>query len=246
MLFHVLHTKNDFCCIMEMIHRISFVGVYCFQARRALRALRGLVRLKSLVEGSTVKRQTTNTLRFMQGISRVQSQINSRRIRMSEENQALQRQLLQKHAKELESLQVNFLNSTFLKICRASWSEIYTFALWCLLTYISILVMQLRFCQTPLFHKNAFACGAGQVYLMLIYLNMSFVKCAQVIINVESVPCNRMFEKALTFRLKDQVSHMIMLESVSSIKYPIQKIFISGMIALIHYRKFLQILILLL
>ncbi|KAL8094691.1 hypothetical protein AgCh_036276 [Apium graveolens] len=77
-----------------------------FLARRALRALRGLVRLKSLVEGSTVRRQTTNTLRCMQGISRVQSQINSRRIRMSEENQALQRQLLQKRAKELESLQM--------------------------------------------------------------------------------------------------------------------------------------------
>ncbi|KAK1389470.1 IQ-domain 1 [Heracleum sosnowskyi] len=77
-----------------------------YLARRALRALRGLVRLKSLVEGSTVRRQTTNTLRCMQGISRVQSQINSRRIRMSEENQALQRQLLQKRAKELETLQM--------------------------------------------------------------------------------------------------------------------------------------------
>ncbi|KAJ0561298.1 hypothetical protein HanHA300_Chr06g0221301 [Helianthus annuus] len=35
-------------------------------------------------------------------VSRVQCQINSRMIRMSEENQALQRQLLQKQAKELE------------------------------------------------------------------------------------------------------------------------------------------------
>ncbi|KAL8135975.1 hypothetical protein AgCh_010554 [Apium graveolens] len=77
-----------------------------YLARRALRALRGLVRLKSLVEGATVKRQTTNTLRSMQGISRVQSQINNRRIRMTEENQALQRQLLQERAKELESLQM--------------------------------------------------------------------------------------------------------------------------------------------
>ncbi|KVI09542.1 protein of unknown function DUF4005 [Cynara cardunculus var. scolymus] len=74
-------------------------------ARRALRALRGLVRLKTLVEGPAVKRQTTNTLKCMQNLSRVQSQINSRRIRMSEENQALQKQLLQKRAKEIESLQ---------------------------------------------------------------------------------------------------------------------------------------------
>ncbi|KAM7526243.1 hypothetical protein LguiA_016145 [Lonicera macranthoides] len=77
-----------------------------YLARRALRALRGLVRLKSQVEGPTVKRQTTNTLRCMQTLSRVQSQIQSRRIRMSEENQALQKQLLQKRVKELENLQM--------------------------------------------------------------------------------------------------------------------------------------------
>ncbi|KAL6517338.1 hypothetical protein OROMI_033039 [Orobanche minor] len=73
-------------------------------ARRALRALRGLVRLKSLVDGPTVQRQTSNTLKCMQTLSRVQSQIQSRRLRMLEENRALQRQLLQNRAKELESL----------------------------------------------------------------------------------------------------------------------------------------------
>lgn len=77
-----------------------------YLARRALRALRGLVRLKTLVEGPAVKRQTANALKSMQNLSRVQSQINSRRIRMSEENQALQKQLLQKRAKEMESLQM--------------------------------------------------------------------------------------------------------------------------------------------
>ncbi|KAI8560353.1 hypothetical protein RHMOL_Rhmol04G0249000 [Rhododendron molle] len=77
-----------------------------YMARRALRALRGLVRLKSLVQGPTVKRQTANALRCMQTVARVQSQIQSRRIRMSEENQALQRQLLQKRAKELASLRI--------------------------------------------------------------------------------------------------------------------------------------------
>ncbi|CAN4092568.1 unnamed protein product [Withania somnifera] len=75
-----------------------------YLARRALRALRGLVRLKSLADGPTVKRQTAHTLKCMQTLSRVQSQISSRRIRMLEENRALQRQLMQKHAKELESL----------------------------------------------------------------------------------------------------------------------------------------------
>ncbi|KAG6692916.1 hypothetical protein I3843_10G128900 [Carya illinoinensis] len=77
-----------------------------YMARRALRALRGLVRLKSMVEGPVVKRQAAKTLRCMQTLARVQSQIRSRRIRMSEENQALQKQLLHKRANELESLQI--------------------------------------------------------------------------------------------------------------------------------------------
>lgn len=77
-----------------------------YLARRALRALRGLVRLQSLIQGTAVKRQAANTLRCMQTLARVQSQICYRRIRMSEENQALQRQLLQKQAKELEQLKM--------------------------------------------------------------------------------------------------------------------------------------------
>uniref|UniRef100_A0ACD5TY61 Uncharacterized protein n=1 Tax=Avena sativa TaxID=4498 RepID=A0ACD5TY61_AVESA len=75
-----------------------------YLARRALRALRGLVRLKSLVEGNSVKRQAASTLRCMQTLARVQSQIRARRLKMSEENQALQRQLLLKQ--ELESLRM--------------------------------------------------------------------------------------------------------------------------------------------
>ncbi|RWR85893.1 protein IQ-DOMAIN 1-like protein [Cinnamomum micranthum f. kanehirae] len=78
-----------------------------YLARRALRALRGLVRLKSLIDGNAVKRQATTTLRCMQTLARVQSQIRSRRIKMSEENQALQRQLLQKSEKELEILRAS-------------------------------------------------------------------------------------------------------------------------------------------
>lgn len=69
-----------------------------------MRALRGLVRLKTLVQGQSVKRQAASTLRSMQTLARLQSQIRERRIRMSEENQALQRQLHQKHEKELEKL----------------------------------------------------------------------------------------------------------------------------------------------
>lgn len=62
------------------------------------------MRLKSLIQGHSVKRQAASTLRCMQTLARVQSQIRSRRIRMSEENQALQRQLQQRCEKELEKL----------------------------------------------------------------------------------------------------------------------------------------------
>ncbi|XWS75113.1 hypothetical protein CRYUN_Cryun01aG0057300 [Craigia yunnanensis] len=78
-----------------------------YLARRALRALRGLVRLKSLIQGQSVNRQATTTLRCMQTLARVQSQIRARRLRMSEENQALQRQLQQKCEKELEKLRAS-------------------------------------------------------------------------------------------------------------------------------------------
>ncbi|KAL4346821.1 hypothetical protein GQ457_17G009570 [Hibiscus cannabinus] len=77
-----------------------------YLAKRALCALRGLVRLKSLIEGPAVKRQAASSLQCMQTLYRLQCQIRPRRIWMTEENQTLQRQLLQKHAKELVNLQM--------------------------------------------------------------------------------------------------------------------------------------------
>jgi len=77
------------------------------QARRESQVMRGQERLKLLMEGSVVQRQAAITLKCMQTLSRVQSQIRSRRIRMSEENQARHKQLLQKHAKELGGLKVS-------------------------------------------------------------------------------------------------------------------------------------------
>ncbi|KAI3817684.1 hypothetical protein L1987_11481 [Smallanthus sonchifolius] len=75
-----------------------------FLARKKLRALKGLVRLRVLVQSQSVKRQAITTLRCMQTLARVQSQVRARRIRMSEENQALQRQLTQKRERELDNM----------------------------------------------------------------------------------------------------------------------------------------------
>lgn len=75
--------------------------VLVVQARRSFRALKGLVRLQGVVRGQNVKRQTLNAMKYMQLLVRVQSQIQSRRIQMLE-NQA-KHQGQYKNDKEVES-----------------------------------------------------------------------------------------------------------------------------------------------
>ncbi|KAL5574747.1 hypothetical protein UlMin_016446 [Ulmus minor] len=72
-----------------------------YTARRSFRALKGLVRLQGVVRGQNVKRQTVNAMKYMQLLVRVQSQIQSRRIQMLE-NQA-RRQAQYKNDKEAEN-----------------------------------------------------------------------------------------------------------------------------------------------
>ncbi|XP_010508384.1 PREDICTED: protein IQ-DOMAIN 14-like [Camelina sativa] len=55
-----------------------------FMARKSFRALKGLVRLQGVVRGYSVKRQTINAMKYMQQVVRVQSQIQSRRIKVLE------------------------------------------------------------------------------------------------------------------------------------------------------------------
>ncbi|KAF5783071.1 putative IQ motif, EF-hand binding protein [Helianthus annuus] len=62
-----------------------------YMARRSFRALKGLVRLQGVVRSQHVKRQTVNAMKHMQLLVRVQTQIQSRRIQMLE-NQALEQQ----------------------------------------------------------------------------------------------------------------------------------------------------------
>jgi len=54
------------------------------QARKALKALKGIVKLQAIIRGRAVRRQAMSTLRCLQSIVSIQSQVISRKLQMVE------------------------------------------------------------------------------------------------------------------------------------------------------------------
>lgn len=73
------------------------------QARKSYKAMKGLLRLKNMMNGQSVIRQTMNTMRNMQLLVRIQTQIHARRLQMMENQNIQQNQISWRSNKETVS-----------------------------------------------------------------------------------------------------------------------------------------------
>jgi hypothetical protein len=77
-----------------------------YQARRALRALKGIVLLQALIRGHAVRKQTAETLQCMQALVKAQARVRARQVRVALENQVAWKNIPEQdrdnHVREVE------------------------------------------------------------------------------------------------------------------------------------------------
>lgn len=70
---------------------------YTLQARKALHALKGLVKIQAIVRGHLVRKQTTDIIRGMQALMSIQFRARFQRIQMAEESKLLVKSQSSRH-----------------------------------------------------------------------------------------------------------------------------------------------------
>jgi len=97
--------------LYEMFSHCFWFGILTFcsyyQARRALRALKGIVLLQALIRGHAVRSQTEETLQCMQALVKAQARVRARQVRVALENQVARKKIPEQddhenHVREVE------------------------------------------------------------------------------------------------------------------------------------------------
>ena len=112
------------------------------QARKALSALKGLVKLQALVRGHLVRKQATAALRCMQALVTVQARALAQRIRMVDEaNPVNQRQSIHRKSTQENQFRHTY-HVSFIFLKKFSNEIFFTIKKNCLLSNQSILEME--------------------------------------------------------------------------------------------------------